>query len=328
MLWIDVELAWGLVHRRKIDTEKVTNTSIKVREILNKVLDLIEKHRVPVTWAILGHLLLDYCGRDSANKLPHSEMPRPHYSWLKEDWYRYDPCTDVSQDPAWYGKDLTDRIVNYVKQSRLPHDIGCHSFSHQMFGDSGCGEELARAEIKKCVELMKGEYGIVPRVISFPRDYVGHLDALKEYGFVAFRDVPPKLYPCLGLERTISNLVKTYGSFFLQFLSYYLFFPPHVVSPRKDGSGLLAVPGCLAYGKKPLIPMRLVSAKAKQGVNRAIHEKKIFSMYTHLNSFGQDNNILSGFEEFLSYVDEKRREGKLEVRTITELVRNLLLEEV
>lgn len=170
---------------------------------------------------------------------------------------------------------------------------------------------------------MKREYDIVPKVFSFPRDYVGHLKALKEHGFVAFRDVPPKLYPCLKLERTVSNYMKTYFSLFIQFLSYYFLFPPHVAHPREAISDLWTVPGCLAYGRKPLIPLKLVTFKAIQGIRKAIGEAKIFSMYTHLRSFGEDKHMLSNFEEVLSYVDRKRKEGKLKVKTMTELVREL-----
>lgn len=322
-LCIEVELAWGLLHRRNIDLLKAKRTSINTRETLEPVIGLLERYSIPVTWSVLGHLLLDHCSRGDGKGGPHPEMPRASYSWLKEDWYRYDPCTDIQRDPAWYGKDIVNRVVQYVKESKIPHDIGCHSFSHQQFGDHGCGEELARAEIEKCIELMEAEYGVVPRIFTFPRDYVGHVRLLKELGFVAFRGVPPKLYPCLKLERTISNWMKTYFSFFIQFLSYYLLFPPHVVTLREAIPGLWTIPGCLAYGKKPLIPLRLVTFKAKQGIRKAIEEAKIFSMYTHLRNFGESKNMLSNFEEILSYVDRKREEGKLQVETTTQLVREL-----
>lgn len=323
MLWVDVELAWGLVHVKKIDALKVRRLSLNVREILGSVINLLERYKIPVTWAILGHLLLDYCSKDNMDKLPHRDMPRSSYSWLNCDWYKYDPCTDIQRDPAWYGKDIADTIVKYVRESGLSHDVGCHSFSHQQFGDPGCSKELARAEIQKCIELMKGEYGIVPRVFAFPRDYVGHLDVLKEFGFVGYRDTPPKLNPCLKLERTLPNLINTYASLFVQFLSYYLLLPPHVVAPRKSLSGLWSVPGCLPYSEKRMIPLRLVTLKAIKGIDRAIREGTIFTMYTHLRNFGENKSMLSHFQHVLSYVDRKRAEGVLEVKTMEKLIEQL-----
>lgn len=319
-LCIEVELAWGRVHKRKIDLPKAKRVSINTRMLLDAVIHLLEKYRIPATWSIVGHLLLDYCRRSNKDELPHPEMPRPSYSWSKGDWYKYDPCTTIQDDPAWYGKDIVDKIVQYVKKGKTTDDIGCHSFSHQMFGDQGCSAELARAEIKKCIELMEMQYGIAPQIFTFPRDYVGNINVLRELGFQAFRDIPPKLYPCLQLERTISNYIKTYFSLFAQLLSYYLLFPPHAVTPREAIPGLWAVPGSLAYGKKQLIPLWLVTFKAKQGIRKAVKEGKVFLMYTHLRNFGEDKHMLSNFENLLLYVSKKRDEGKLEVMTMTELV--------
>jgi len=319
MLSIDVELAWGFVHRKRIDLKKAAIIATNVRSSIDNLIALLEEYNIPVTWNILGHLVLDHCGNNKMNPIPHPDMPRPNYTWSKSDWYRFDPCTDVKSDPAWYGKDIVDKIVHCVKTSRFSHEIGYHSFSHQQFGDPGCGKELARAELRKGLEIMRKEYNILPTAFAFPRDYVGHLDVLKEHGFITFRDIPAKLYPCLRLEKTISNYAKTYSSLFAQFLSYYLLYPPHVVTPSEPIKGLVGVAGCLAYGKKPLVPLDLVTFKAIYGINKAIREGKIFSMYTHLRYFDTNRDFFSNLEKVLVHASERREEGELEVKTMSEL---------
>lgn len=320
-LSFDVELAWGLVHRNNINPRKLTEISLNVRKVIDHLFAQLEDYGVSATWNILGHLILDRCNKKNLGELPHFDMPRPKYTWMNSDWYRYDPCTDTYRDPAWYGKDIVDKIIHYVKTSKVHHEIGCHSFSHQQFGDPGCTEELARVEITKCLDLMKAEYNLVPQTFAFPRDYVGHLNVLKEHGFISFRDVPPKLYPCLELERTLSNYVKTQLSLAVQLLSYYFRFPPHVVTPREVLPRLWGIPGCLAYSKKPRIPLQLVTFKSKQGINKAIRNGKIFTMYTHLRDFGEESHFLPEFEKVLTFVNRKRSEGKLLVRTMSELTR-------
>jgi len=321
MLWIDVELAWGKVHRAKIDLPRVERTSIDVRRILDSLLGLLERYQIPVTWSILGHLMLTSCNKNESSGKPHPDMPRPNYTWLNDDWYRYDPCTDIQTDPAWYGKDIVSRIVRFASESKTTHVIGCHSFSHQLFGDPGCNEKLAKAELKKCIELMEFNYCIAPKIFTFPREYVGHIEVLRELGFAAFRGTPTKLYPCLKMERTVSNLIKTYFSLFTQFMSYYLFYPPHVVTVENPVPGLWSVRACLAYNKKPLIPLRLVTHKVIQGINRAIQKRRIFSIGMHLRDFCEEQSLLSSFEEVLSYVCRRKEEGVLEVKTMSELVR-------
>ncbi|NIM97895.1 MAG: polysaccharide deacetylase family protein [candidate division Zixibacteria bacterium] len=292
---------------------------MNVRPIMDKLFGLFEAYQIPVTWNILGHLILDHCSRKDESALPHQDMPRPSYSWLNDDWYRYDPCTQVTNDPAWYGKDIVDKIVHYVETSKVPHEIGCHSFSHQLFGDPGCGENVARAEIRKCIQLMKTEYNIMPETFAFPRDYVGHLNLLQESGFVSFRDVPTKLYPCLELERTFSRYLKTYFSLAAQLLSYYFLFPPHVVSSRQTASGLMGTRGCLAYGEKPLVPLEFLTIKAKQGIDRAVREGATFVMYTHLRDFGANSRFFSQFDRVLRYARRKRDEDNLLVLTMSDL---------
>jgi len=316
-LCIDVELAWGTVHRRRIDLEKLTGICKKARDIFDPLRGLLEKYEVPATWAILGHIMLDHC--ECINGKPHSDMPRANYPWLKEDWYRYDPCSSMEVAPQWYGKDIVDRLVNYVKNSKLPHDVACHSFSHQMFGDTGCSREVAEAEIRKCIELFKREYDLTPKVFTFPRDYVGHVDVLKDNGFIAYRDTIPKLYPCLYLQKSFSTCLKTSLSLFAQALSYYILWPPHVVEPKNVG-GLWAVPGCLAYGEKRMIPFRLVTLKAMQGVKKSVKEGKIFCLNTHLIEFALNNIALQDLEKILLYVSKEKNRGVLLIKTIRQIV--------
>lgn len=316
VLCIDVELAWGLVHKKKIDLERLAKWTSEIRRILKPVINVLEKYKIPVTWGILGHVVLNNCDRGSGK--PHPEMPRASYSWLKEDWYRYDPCSDIRAAPMWYGRDVVDAIVKHVRNSSLANDIGCHSFSHQMFGDPGCDRRVADAELRKCLEIMEKEYGVVPRVFVFPRDYVGNLEVIKENGFIAFRDTIPKLYPCLSLERTFSNWVNTYCSLFVQFMSYYIVSSPHVVVPRQKG-GIWAIAGSLAYDKKPRIPLRLVTLKAIKGIDKSIREGKIFCMYTHLVDFPRHKHLLSDLEKILRYVNWRRQEGVLDVKTIEQI---------
>jgi peptidoglycan/xylan/chitin deacetylase (PgdA/CDA1 family) len=318
-LSVDVELAWGSVHKNRISVNKLREISANVRKIIDEVFALLENYEVPATWNILGHLVLDGCSRESPKRLPHSDMPRPDYTWLSGDWYKYDPCTNVTKDPAWYGRDIVSRIVYYTRKSKVGHEIGCHSFSHQQFGDPKCTEELAGSEIAKCIELLKTQFNTIPRTFAFPRDYVGHLNTLKEHGITTFRDAPPKLYPCLKLEKTFSNYLKTKFSLVHQLISYYILFPPHVVTPKEVLPGLWGTPGCLAYGNKPLIPLRLVTIKAIQGVNRAIREGKVFSMYTHLKEFGANRHMIMELEKVLSYASKKRSQNKLELKTMRQL---------
>lgn len=320
LLDIEVELAWGVIDKN-IDTETLRKTAQRVRNILDDILLLLETYQIPVTWGVTGHLILDHCERFKGTA--HPEMPRPKYKWLDQDWYLHDPCTRSTNNQAFYGKDITDKIVDYVSRSRIPHDIACHSFSHQLFGDPDCTEEVAEAEIKRCIQLMHDNYKTRPEVFIFPRNYPGHYSVLKKNGIVAFRGPIPQRITYLESGGGIGNSAKKYASLLSYWMSFYVGIPPPVASPSKEHS-LVNIAGSMCYNKKPFIPLKLIVHKAKRGLDRAIKEKKIFHMYTHLVNFGETSNekaFLNGFEEILSYAYIQNKNNTLEAVTIKKIAR-------
>lgn len=322
LLDIEVELAWRVIDKR-IRKEKLTRESEKVRELLGDIIQIVDKYSIPVTWGVLGHIMLDRCNRRSG--VPHPEMLRPTYKWMKRDWYAYDPCKNMTEEPAFYGRDITDRIFNYALKSKTPHDIACHSFSHQLFGDKGCSEELAEAEIGQCIRLLTELYGIRPMVFIFPRDYPGHFDVLQKNSFIAFRGQIPRVITYLESGGGAWNTMRKYISLASYLISFYLGIPAPVVSPKRQ-NGLVSIPASMCYNKKPFVPLRLVVSKAMKGLNRAVKEKKIFHLYTHLINFGEapDSKVfLQGFEKILASADFHRKRRELEIGTIRNIAEEL-----
>lgn len=181
----DFELAWA---SQCVSLKRALDEGARTRKHLPALLRAFEESRVPVTWATVGHLLLEQCGRDSASGLAHPDLPRPgpyrnrYWSFDGGDWYRNDPCTSVREDPEWYAPDLLDLIA----ASRVPHEIGCHSFSHMDFSDANCPPDLALAELRECQEEASRR-GLRLRSFVFPGNFEGNFAALQEAGFIAYR---------------------------------------------------------------------------------------------------------------------------------------------
>jgi peptidoglycan/xylan/chitin deacetylase (PgdA/CDA1 family) len=314
LLDIDVELAWGFIDE-EIDSEKMRMASHLVRSHLDDVFSLLDEYEIPVTWGIVGHLILDKCEREG--EVAHKDMPRPIYTWMKNDWYKNDPCATISSEPAFYGKDIVDEIIRFASKRQTEHDIGCHSFSHQLFGDTGCTEAVAEAEIDECLSLLGRNYGIKPTVFIFPRDFPGHLNILRKKGFIAFRGRIPHRIDYSETARGPLSFARKNLSLASYLTSFYFGVPPPVVSARLE-NGLVNVPGCMCYNRKPFMPLAQVISKAIRGIDRAVKEKKIFHLYTHDINFGtvNANALLQGFEKILSQADAYRRRNQLEVTTL------------
>ena len=103
------------------------------------------------------------------------------------------------QDPPTF-----ERIV----ASKVKQDIGSHSFSHVIFNSPQCSSIVARAEISKGIDALKG----IEHVTSFifPNNKVNYLNLLREHGFIAYRgDMVGKLaYP--SKTEGLWDIHKTY----------------------------------------------------------------------------------------------------------------------
>lgn len=144
MISIDVEMAWGVIHRRQIARHY---TYRKERELIGRLLKLFERYEIRATWAVVGHLFLESC--QAIEGIKHPEVVRPAYSWLEGDWFDPDPCSSVEADHIWYGKDIVEQIRQYGDSQ----EIGSQTFSHVIVGDDECGPASFDSELGVCRQL-------------------------------------------------------------------------------------------------------------------------------------------------------------------------------
>tara|TARA_Y100001968_G_C19452398_1_gene769605 strand:- start:5578 stop:6885 length:1308 start_codon:yes stop_codon:yes gene_type:complete len=180
----DFELNWGGRFSNSLNRD---NYGFRTRLIFDHLIEILDLHNVPVTWATVGHLFLESCQK--GNSLAHERMSRPtdfykNKNWVygNGDWYSHDPCTNLSLNPEWYGRDLIDKLLN----ANVNHEIGCHSFSHIDFSSKTTDAQLVDCEIKECIKLAN-DLSIKLKSFVFPGNFEGHHDILCDYGFTSYR---------------------------------------------------------------------------------------------------------------------------------------------
>ena len=184
----DFELAWAWRFSKGYTNpiEGALQRARLARKNMPLILDICEEFSIPVTWATVGHLFLESCqckdgkAHPELVRLPHFE--NPYWKFNEGDWFRDDPCSNYCRDPEWYCPDLLDRI----QASALPHEIGCHTFSHIDCRDEVCPEEVFASEITLCQEVARSR-GVELKTLIFPAHTVGNLDTLARLGFSNFR---------------------------------------------------------------------------------------------------------------------------------------------
>lgn len=184
----DFELiwAWRFTKRIKRNLQEAREIAKRERENIPLILELCERFNIPITWAIVGHLFLESCSRE--NRIAHQEMPRPGYfenkywRFSSGDWFDADPCCNWQEALEWYAPDLIGKILN----SKVKHEIACHTFSHIDCRQKVCPKEILKKEILKCKELAS-KYKVRLESFIFPGNFIGNLAVLKEEGFTAYR---------------------------------------------------------------------------------------------------------------------------------------------
>ena len=304
---LDTELAWGMV-----DKPEALKANMKyyerTRDVIDQLLLLFKKYEISATWAFVGHLFLETCSLIGGQK--HPEIPRSNYPWYRDDWFAADPCTNFERDPSWYGSDIIDSLLSCsVKQ-----EVGCHSFSHILFGDQNTKRETVRAELGACQKMAK-ELGLNLKSFVFPRNMEGYLDELKAAGFTAFRGSDPLWYKGLPAKlKKVSHIADQAFSL-----------SPPVVMPEVRES-LVNIPGSMLYlsmdGFRRYIPVNSRIKKARKGLHRAVKEKMIFHLWLHpFNLATAPEKLLPGFEEILKEADALRNKGVLEIKTMNDIAR-------
>ena len=207
----DFELAWAWRYSKK--NKNPLKFGLKKakqsRQNFPLLLKLFEDYNVPITWATVGHLFLESCNKGDHNWMARIPNFDDHWNFTKGDWYDYDPYSNVKKAPEWYAPDLIENILN----SKVNHEIGCHSFSHLHFKNHICPLQAAEDDIKACVDAAK-KWNINLKSMVFPGGTNGNYEALAKHGFTNYRQNSKfdLFYPEIGEE----NMVRLPSSFSME----------------------------------------------------------------------------------------------------------------
>lgn len=280
---IDYEYAWGFV-----DRELSPKDILRIRDeasITSRLIDLFEHHRIPATWAIVGHLL----------EAGHRQGRGPAESGEEH-----------GEDPAWFD---ARGLVARIAASSVGHEIGSHSYAHPLYGE--IDRDAAMDDIGRAAEVHT-KHKLPFRSFVFPRNKEGHHDLLKDHGITCFRGLnsawydklPYRLWP-LGTG-----------------IDYWL--PTtRTVIPTIHPSGLVNIPDSIALlsrkGLKRLLPPSQSVRKLCRGLDAAARRGETFHLWFHPSNFSYDTETqFKIFDAVLAYAVELRDRRAIDIVTMGE----------
>ncbi|MFC7069227.1 hypothetical protein [Halobaculum lipolyticum] len=168
-LSIEIELGWG-VHDKE-GHPHLSPDGEQERRYLGKLLDAADEHGVPISFDVVGHLLLDEC--DGSHDGPY--VP---------GWFDADPGTDTATDPLFYAPDTARAVLD----ADVDHELCTHTFSHVI-----CGREpraVVDRELSTALALHE-DLGVTVRSIVPPRHSRPPNDLLADHGIRVARYAIP-----------------------------------------------------------------------------------------------------------------------------------------
>ena len=306
---LDTELAWGTFDLG--DLERYRDQYMRTREQIRRLLDLLDRYRIPTTWAFVGHLLLDRCERRDG--MTHEDVLRPRHTWFAEDWHALDPGTDVYRDPLWYGSD----ILKAVLAAETRHEIASHTFSHVIVGDAACTREIARSQLLKCRELHERR-GLELKSVVFPRNQIGHLDVLRELGIIAYRGPEQSWF-----QRLRHPLIRA-GHLLHRALA--LPAPTYPLANLVD-RGLVNLPASMLLlsldGPRRLVPLAARRRQAFQALEQAATRGEMMHLWLH-PSEATGPGMLEVLGQIFERVRDLTNDGRMVPLTMAALAKKAL----
>ena len=302
-LSLELELAWGQHDKGGSD---IYSTDRSAEEYyLNQLLQTCDEQNLPISFDVVGHLLMDSC------KGTH-DGPHDH------GWFDADPGTDANTDPLFYWPEVT----NIIADRDTSHELATHTFSHVLCDE--IDDETLAWELNRSSNLHERHGFDAPRTIVTPRHREASYSVLQEAGIDGIRTVKTHLressvgrykqratfwtldrgHPAYELQRT-DGIVEMYTTPYPSLTAVHL--------PNGQQSPLWA------FQQIPLaIRQRIQESYLKNALETAIKTDSNVHLWTHLYNMSNQ----AQWEVIVSLLErlgEAQRNGEVEVLTMADL---------
>ena len=304
---LDTELSVGFFDLDQERHQIFSADGQRERKSIRSVLDMCDKYGIAATWAIVGHIFYsrcEYCQRC------------PIQAWQGK-YQSYDEAYGTDH-PLWYGAD----VITQILASPQPKEIGFHGYTHRMFTESKMDAEEARFEIAEWKRLA-ARHNLQATSLVFPRNAIGHLDVIKEAGFLTYRgrDPIPRLYELVPILESFDSLLS------LSKLPMY-----DVNTSTIDPNGLVCLRGSqhLFNHNRQMETIldalgfhKLRLKRIFKGIRKAAAEGKMVHLWAHPWEFRTPKD-LEKLDAILSFTAEEITQGRMRSVTMTEMAQIIL----
>jgi len=296
-LSIEIELGWSLYRSGKLH-----NLSTNRRDetnALSHLLSLCDQHEIPISFDIVGHLMLSECNGDHP-----------------DGRFDLDPGGDVSTDPEFYAPDLVRSILD----ADVDHELATHTFSHVLLDE--VSSEVVTWELDASRELHQ-EYGAQFVSLVTPRHRRCDPVIARNAGIEIVR-MPADTHT--GITPNKSRLKQLYS----------IFSTPPVIDPIMESGMVYTFSSRYPSLAAPFLPsghdtLPWMFSVLPLSIRERLHRRRLVRTATNAAQSGSFTHLWCHLfdlspdcqrrplDEFFRLLDQYRERGLLSIKTMSEL---------
>lgn len=285
ILSFDCEGKWGLADQiSEYHTKTITNENLIAT--YSRLADILEKYNVVATFAFVGAFMMSV-----EDFYQNEEWFQPirtrDGNWLS----RFQSAKDKDQFDGWFAPEC----LQIIRNSHMDHEIGLHGFSHVPLSEDLIDLRTFQQEMElglKCSAM----FGETVKTLVYPRNLIGYVDHLSNYGYLGFRDA-------LGTKAKARKLLDELN---LRQNSH-----PHAHA----ASGVCKIPGGYFLnwrkGIRSWVPSFVTHARWKNILNDAVNHSGVAHMWIHPHNFIDGNEQFELFEQIIKLASAHIHQGRI-----------------
>lgn len=280
ILSFDFEIGWGDVSNPMWRVRERNGVYKRLRDVLPRILDRMDRLAIPATWATVGAMVEDPHQRD--------------FSYLPEQWRNcVERVLGEAEPPSFNGADLFEMVLN----AKAGHRIGCHSYAHIPYTYSGMTAEVVRQDLARHRAVI-ARHGLVADRFVFPENREAHHAVLEEAGFHTIR---------VAAENMFKNRWA--------YLASTLVVPPPLSRDEALSAAMAKQYGSmLFYHAGSDFRLAVLRRRARLGLNHAMKGNGVLHVWAHPFNFAESTGLEAAFGAFLDAAARLRDAGRITFR--------------
>lgn len=296
---LDCEGKWGMADKiTSYHNKYITKDSLTFA--YQTLCDRFNWYDVSATFAFVMGFVLSDEGRRKFDKYFCDDVVEG------QNWLTFFRAAEISGNlDGWFCPEALE-----IVRAQGRHEIAAHGFSHVPLSARLTSRDVADRELKACHEVAK-YLGLNLETFVYPRNDVGHVDALAAAGFLGYRTAP---YKISGVPSKVSSLLIESN-----------IFGRAETGVETHSSGISIIPGGYMVnwqsGPRKMVPAWTSSLRWSAILADAANNGKIAHLWLHPHNILTAPNTLDRLDDILREAVYWRDKGKMEILTQSQLIK-------